>query len=136
MAFGGKFPKSPMPIGSTVSVALMVAGKMSWPAPRGGRILRLLVEKAETLERAGEEDREGEVRWTGFRATGGGAFLEELDVVVEDERRRSICLVAGMGDEEWRSEVCEGFLLSAKTEGEGWNGGGSLRGPFWRADEV
>ena len=49
---------------------------------RGARVLD---------ESVGEEDEEAEeVRWIGFRATGGGAPFLDVELVVEVERRRSI----------------------------------------------
>lgn len=87
-------------------------------------------------ERVGEEDDEAEeVRWMGFRATGGGAPFFDVELVVEVERRRSIgvcCdfdLVVMVGGS--LSDVSERLLVKEETaETAELKGGGSLRVPF------
>jgi hypothetical protein len=74
-----------------------------------------------------------EVRWTGFLATGGAAFLD-VELFVEVERRRSAGFGGGTGlpAEGGPSfvDARERSLVSELVEEFGLNGGGSLRGPF------
>jgi hypothetical protein len=90
------------------------------------------------VARARCDVKEGEeVRWTGFFATGGEAFLG-VELLVEVERRRSAGFGGGVGllvegGTSFR-EICDKFLSSAVTEGEGLKGGGSLRSPLVAAE--
>jgi hypothetical protein len=74
-----------------------------------------------------------EVRWTGFLATGGAAFLD-VELFVEVERRRSAGFGGGIGllaeGETSFKDAWDRVLLSELTEEFGLKGGGSFRGPF------
>lgn len=92
-----------------------------------------MLDRTETLESLGDDvvDDDAELRCTGFRATGGGAFLE--DPVVEVERRRADggdgLLRVGLGDSLSLSEVCDKLIVVCEVEASELNGGGSLRVP-------
>ena len=88
----------------------------------------------ETLAKVGGEAKEGdEVRWLGFRATGGAAFLDD-ELFVEVERRRSAGFGRGMGFLLGGWGSLRGGLdmlsLSEVREADGLRGEGILRGPF------
>lgn len=84
-----------------------------------------------TFETWGETLGEGgAVRWTGFLATGGGAFLEEEEVVEVDGRR-----AIGGGGGVFLRDVFDMVFVRDVTEEDGCaNGGGRTRVPFvgWR----
>lgn len=106
---------------------------------------------AETVERVGLDVLDGEaVRWTGFLATGGGAFFD-VEEVVEVESLRSVENVRG-GDfavvrdkpdfesafrragRESVTSACAKDFVKAETFDAGLNGGGSLRIAFAAPD--
>jgi hypothetical protein len=92
------------------------------------------VEKVDTVDKVGDAvgDRD-EVKCTGLRATGGGAFFD-VELVVEVERRRSEVggglNVVEVAAELSCKEAWERFLASAETDPVGLKGGGSLRVPL------
>lgn len=82
----------------------------------------------ELAERVGDDVSEGEaVKWTGFRATGGGRL--DVELVVEVESRRSWAAVRVGAGALLINDVWDKFLAKGSTP-EGSYGGGSLRVPL------
>lgn len=90
------------------------------------------MEKVDSVDKVGDavDDRD-EVRCTGLRATGGGAFFD-VELVVEVDRRRSEiggCLkVMEVAAEASCNEARERFLASAETADPVGSKGGGI---FW-----
>jgi hypothetical protein len=88
----------------------------------------------EVLDRSGEDIPEGvAVRWTGFRATGGGIFFEAEEVVeVESRCSARVACVRGLKvfevDTGCCKDVWEKFLVNSITDDDaGSKGGGNRR---------